>query len=54
MTNPIKNEMWGDVSFVIDNHFQLLLYISENSCQLEIKNNFTFLFNSIFLSQLII
>ena len=27
----------GDVLCGIDNHFQLLLYISENHCQLETK-----------------
>ena len=32
-----KNENVGDVSFGIDNHFQLLLYMSENDCQLEIQ-----------------
>lgn len=36
--------MWGDVSFGIDNHFQLLLYISENDCQLEISIFLNFLF----------
>ena len=30
--------MWGECfSIGIDNHFQLLLYISENHCQLETK-----------------
>lgn len=37
MTNTIRTKMWGDVSFGIDNHFQLLLYMSENDCQLEIQ-----------------
>ncbi|RCV71815.1 hypothetical protein BJL72_07525 [Staphylococcus aureus] len=34
--------MWGDVLCGIDNHFQLLLYISENHCQLEIKTFFEY------------
>lgn len=32
--------MWGGkVLFGIDNHFQLLLYMNENHCQLEITKN---------------
>lgn len=38
-----KNEtLWGDVLCGIDNHFQLLLYISENHCQLETKTFFEY------------
>ncbi|AMY04792.1 hypothetical protein CD149_00025 [Staphylococcus condimenti] len=44
MTNTIRTKLWGDVSFGIDNHFQLLLYISENDCQLEISIFLNFLF----------
>ncbi|HDP2643251.1 hypothetical protein QUD30_18450, partial [Staphylococcus aureus] len=32
----------GDVLCGIDNHFQLLLYISENHCQLETKTFFEY------------
>lgn len=38
----MNETLWGDVLCGIDNHFQLLLYISENHCQLETK---TFLRN---------
>ena len=36
MTNPIRTKyMWGNVLVGIDNHFQLVLYMTENRCQLE-------------------
>ncbi|KDP52232.1 hypothetical protein CO98_2060 [Staphylococcus aureus subsp. aureus CO-98] len=36
MTNPLRTKyMWGViVLFGIDNHFQILLYIIDNHCQL--------------------
>ncbi len=41
MTNPTRTKRCGgDVLCGIDNHFQLLLYISENNCQLETKTFF--------------
>ncbi|CDR19529.1 hypothetical protein ERS140248_00018 [Staphylococcus argenteus] len=33
----MNETLWGDVLCGIDNHFQLLLYINENHCQLETK-----------------
>lgn len=43
MTNPTRTKRCGgDVLFGIDNHFQLLLYISENHCQLETKTFFEY------------
>lgn len=36
MTNPQERNICGESSFGIDNHFQLLLYTTENHCQLEI------------------
>ena len=38
--------MWGECfSIGIDNHFQLLLYIIDNHCQLEIYTFFRFNLN---------
>ncbi len=43
MTNPTRTKRCGgDVLCGIDNHFQLLLYISENHCQLETKTFFEY------------
>ena len=35
MTNPIRTKYVGNVLVGIDNHFQLVLYMTENRCQLE-------------------
>lgn len=43
MTNPKERIMWGGVLFGIDNHFQLLLYMTDNDCQLEIEKFFKFI-----------
>lgn len=42
MTNPIRTKyMWGgNVLVGIDNHFQLVLYMTENRCQLESQTFF--------------
>ncbi|SUM60073.1 Uncharacterised protein [Staphylococcus petrasii] len=37
MINPVRTKyMWGGIVLVgIDNHFQLLSYMTDNHCQLE-------------------